>query len=52
VPRFHGPQGRGALKRHREQLRLDAVARNAETAPKRRSKKRRQRAAPQEQEAS
>lgn len=38
---FHGPQGSGALKRHREQKRKEAEARNALTLPQNRKRYRR-----------
>lgn len=37
---FSGPYHKGAMRDHRQQKRNDAVKRNAETLPERRSKKR------------
>lgn len=37
---FHGPAGKGAMKRLREAKRQEAVERNAATPPERRSVKR------------
>jgi hypothetical protein len=36
VSAFHGPQGKGAMRRHREQKRLEAEERNAGTPVERR----------------